>query len=274
MPRRRALHVMGASLLAIMVPGVRPSMARAAPAAQPPTCGPNRNRCRGATTDGGVIEYYCCPAPAWKLQCGGKSNGYKCVNRCKESAKQFPCESLPDRLGWTNGVCCPRPFYKVCNPKGPECTTCEAMGLKPCGKSGRVCCDPDTQVCRSPNSSPRCVCKVGSTCEAKCCKKSETCQECVWEGNSLATFVNLRRKKCCKKGELCCGGECCEGKTCCGHTCCPSGQFCAASKRGFGLGPDVCCPRERLYKQDGKNACCPVGQIFIDTLGICQGSAP
>lgn len=122
MPRRRALRLLGASLVAATVPGLGPSVSRAARGAATYTCNPNVETCcdedrRVCHKDAPVPlnKGYCCPAPSWRWQCGSSANGYECVDMC--AAKYLtPCTGLrPDKYSGRNGLCCDS-RYTVCDP--------------------------------------------------------------------------------------------------------------------------------------------------------------
>ena len=184
MPRRRAVRVIGASLAAITVPGLRPRMAHAVPSA----CSrrsPNVNVCEKDRYPQ-AAELYCCPPPGPRYGCGDADNGYKCKDRCPpvnpimiggKVINQVFCVSTerapPDSNtpGWpVRYACCPRPDF-ICGDG--ECTlNCKYHFGPSSEQCGKECCNPLAgQTCKNG----RCV-QCSNTCKpthgpAKCCER-------------------------------------------------------------------------------------------------------
>ncbi len=300
MARRGALRLLGASVAAVAVPGLRPRAAAARPTASAP-CGPDRRECQKGAEAG--FEKYCCPAPSWKFFCGSERTGYRCENQCIPPAG-FPCTALirhPE--SGINGVCCDRKLHSHCEPVGKPATCCygqpfkcEPMGQAACRAKGAtaqwapseewkpsccpkafgcggVCCQPPKRCksgrCRCPDGSESCD---GSTC----CPKGKNCATC-YDTTSVGVLkgpvssVGWQRtkvgKKCCAPGQMCCRRTCCRGITCCGDKCCPDKQLCAASVPG---GKDTCCPVNRIMSVPPSNRfrCCPAGTVTTN-FGCC-----
>jgi hypothetical protein len=123
MSRRRALRVLGTTVAAAAVPGLRPSVAGATRRAIGYTCNPNVETCcdkdeRVCHKDAPVPQNkgYCCPAPSWQWWCGDKKNGYKCVDRCGAD-HLFPCTGrFADKSSGVNGLCCDDRIHAACDP--------------------------------------------------------------------------------------------------------------------------------------------------------------
>ncbi len=272
MPRGRLVRVLGASLVAVATPAGMPRRARASLGAAPP-CNPNVETCCDADrrichkdAPVPVNQGYCCKAPAWRFGCGFKGNGYRCVDSCPETARQFPCTSVKDEHGWTNGSCCQRSVSVGCNPDG-SCRSC-GSGEQLCSpyKSGQGrCCDTargercfanlTSTACCGKDQVPviragkpvTCACKrgKGSRCGSDCCGKGETC----CGGN-----------ECCGPRETCCGDHCCPaGRPCCGDlVCCGDGEWCL-HKGGRLFAVPVCKPSCAPGNRCGVGQCCGTG---------------
>src|SRR5262245_3114507 len=85
MPRRRALRVLGTTIVAAAVPAFATRSAGAATVVRP-RCGQDGRVCREFTND-----EYCCGPPSWQFFCGGKKG--QCVNMCN-GPTAFPCTAL------------------------------------------------------------------------------------------------------------------------------------------------------------------------------------
>ena len=250
MARRRAVRVIGSSLVALAVPGVAPRVARGAAAAG---CPRDKNMCPRIVNLGTGPPLPCGP-PARRYGCPNPSDkAGNCVDLCPPT-KGIPCNSSKkDEGGCSYFTCCDRRLYADC--KNEKCVECEdneklcfpadrgkgkcckrERGEKCCFNSTSVaCCGPE-QTCSAanPRQPATCRCKpgTGSKCGSDCCGAGERC--CDGE-------------KCCKTGEECCGGECCTAnESCCGgKTCCATGETCCG-----GL---ACCGRNEwcLHKRTG-----------------------
>jgi hypothetical protein len=273
MPRRRALRVAGAALVASVLPGLRPGGASASP------CGPD-TPCSSICHSGNLIgacgtdTTNSCGQVGCRLE-GCLSPGEKC---CRGGDHPWICNE-EDRCGSVNGphcIACPderkcgteccrstqfcaSPKRQLCCKQGEDAClvpnspqgVCCPPGRKCCfNKAGAECCGGD-QTCKSG----KCVCKQGETCGEHCCKKGETCS----------------KGKCCPKGTVNCGdGECCKSKaTCCGEACCNgAGETCVGGTSGR-----LCCPRSRVSGSGASASCCPAGTVATDA-GCCPPSNP
>ncbi len=242
MPRRGALRLLGASVAALAVPGLRPSTSRAAPARRSATCRPDGRTCqKGAEKN---FEEYCCPSPSWQFLCGRQATGYACVNVCPGPGK-FPCTALiADRYAGKNGVCCDQRLHSGCN-----------QAVK----------DPSGRIVKTSGggSVPQCVpqkpCPDGrDRCKTVCCSKRTECVLEYWETAKQFDSKPKRGRCCSAPARWSCGATCCpEGRKCCGNKCCPSGDVCASI-----LQRDVCCPRDRLLgRYFGTKVCCNKGTV-------------
>jgi hypothetical protein len=286
MPRRRAVRLIGASLIAVAAPGVSPRVARAtliSAAAKCPdgstcnpggVCCPNKDPISGRYVCRARNETCCCGNTACdtaKLRCYCPSPGQGvCAPKC----------ALENGPGWKDcGADCCAP-YMTCG-KDNECHACEDEGKHTCSsydnKSSHRCCNPGRccadmtsteccgpkQTCKpAGRNRVRCKCRVGTDvkCGTDCCDKnsSEFC---------------CGGKTCCdrNKGETCCGGVCCEaGDTCCDGECCDAlteycyvvGNVRGCVKRDKCKPPDTpqcgsyCCgPNMRCTRRKGKAVC-------------------
>lgn len=275
MPRRRALRLLGTSLLVFSVPGMRPRLARAASGSS--KCGYDQRVCREFTD-----QQYCCPRPSWQHFCGRRPR--QCDNICAGET-EFPCTGLlPDRFSGVNGVCCDKKYHSRCRPDNPRdrlsgggsrplCLPCTGVLCGPNKKYGEghpqrwTCCEKQN-VCRMLplGKGFACKCADGSTsCDGSdCCKKPKACKQCVDADSSSLTLTGTA--KCCRKDEVCCLNRCCKrDQECCRDKCCPRGTVC-------GLGPggrDVCCPTSRADETGKTTICCPSGTYPIETVGCC-----
>lgn len=272
MPRRRAIGLLGTTLVAVVVPGLRSRAASASMSTRSATCGRDRRTCmKGAEAN---FEVYCCPAPSWQWFCGGQDNSYRCINTCKSGTK-FPCTALiPHRDSGINGVCCDRKLHSGCSRIGPPrqawAPSCCPKGF---GFCGGVCCQPPNRC-----KNGRCKCPNGTeSCDGRsCCKRGQSCKECFSFGTQALPSPNdidgsvVGRRCCPSERPYCCGDTCCKEFGCCGGTCCPfPSRRCARSR-----GRDVCCSRARLTTDGDDWVCCPAGTISDGFGGCCPASAP
>ena len=300
MPRRQAVRLIGTSLAAVAVSGVRLPTGRAAPARRAVKCLADQRTCqKGAEAK---FAEYCCPRPSWQFFCGGQDNGYKCINQCKGPAN-FPCTALiADRDAGRNGVCCDITIHSGCNQatKYPDDLTCPKPfpGKKPDPK-----CLPGTRDPRAGTlyrtsgggSVPQCTFCAGTMCENErldpadpsrwvCCIEPSRCDQgvCRCKNGRYATrclsvgtravfdpeidFTIIGHKCCPEDARYCCGSTCCKTPGCCGTKCCPD----STSHRALSRGRKVCCPRERITSTGGGSfVCCPVGTVANPSTGGC-----
>lgn len=257
MPRRRALRLLGTTLVAVVVPGLGPKGARAG-VRRSAKCGPDQRVCREFTQ-----EEYCCPRPSWQFFCGSKRG--QCLNTCTGGTK-FPCTALIEHPeSGINGLCCDRRLHSRCNPVGraptrwkPECVPCLGTACGPNRKYGEghpqrwTCCTKPNVcrkgVCRCPDGKLSC----GGT---DCCKRSKVCKQCADADSGEVRVTGT--VKCCGRDEFCCVDKCCDQRgACCNGKCCPPGTQCAR-KGGFSV--DACCPQSRVFAGPDRNYCCPPG---------------
>jgi hypothetical protein len=212
MPRRRAVRVIGASLVALAIPGVAPRVARGTASAG---CPGDRRMCPTVVSGASGPDLPCGP-PARRYGCPNPfDKAGRCVDLCP-ATKGIPCNSSKkDPDGCSMFQCCDRRFYVGC--KSEKCQECEDnetlcfpadRGKGKCCKRGERCCFNGTsaaccgsdQSCdaATPGKQATCRCKPGQgqTCGSDCCRDGATCCD-----GAL----------CCEKGDLCCGGECCDG---------------------------------------------------------------
>jgi len=279
MPRRRALRVVGVTLATFAVPGIRPRGAGAqSGVCTKSTCGTDQRCCTRVT--GAGLETYCCPRPSWQFQCGGQSNGYRCINTCT-GTKKFACTAaIAHPASGINGVCCDRRYHSGCVRIGrpaerrPDGTRAPSEEWKPscCPKGpgfgfcGGLCCEPPN---RSRNGVCRCPDGTASLDGRKCCKRGEHAAECFSAGTAfieLATTMDasLVGRKCCPAAKpSCCGTACCAEFGCCGDRCCSHKTSRCASWKG----KKTCCPKRRVTNVRDEQICCPAGTISV-TLGF------
>lgn len=291
--RRRAVRVVGATLIAATIPGVSPRVARAqSGTCVKTTCGKDQ-RCCHKVGASGSIETYCCPRPSWQFQCGGQDNGYRCINTCR-GGTTFPCTAaIAHAESGINGVCCDRRYHSGCvrigrpAEKRPDGTRAPSEEWKPscCPKGpgfgfcGGVCCEPPNRcrdgVCRCPDGTR-------SLDGRRCCKRSEHTAECVSAGTRFIELdttmdASLVGRKCCPAGKpYCCGTTCCAKFGCCDTKCCSHKTSRCASWKG----KKTCCPKRRVtavpitgVAGEFENICCPAGTISI-TLGSAACCPP
>ena len=268
MPRRRALRIAGAALLASMVPGLRPGGAWA------DGCGPDTHCIDACTADGDIgacgVES---PNACGQIKCaltGCLQAGEKC---CPGPDQPWICNET-DQCGSPNGphcVACPdeRQCGKECCKSDEFCASrnrelCCKKGDNAClvpGAAQGICCPPGKQCCFDQHGAAccganqtckggKCVCKEGVTCGEHCCKTGETCSN----------------GKCCPKGKVNCGdGECCKSSaSCCGETCCTGArETCVSGAKG-----KQCCLRSRIFGSGSSARCCPGGTVATAS-GCC-----
>lgn len=289
MPRRRALRVLGMSVAAVAVPGMRPSLARGARAAAPhctqgaKCCGHDERVC------GRPGKEYCCRAPSWQIHCGAR--GTKCVNTCT-GEDNFPCTALiPHPESGINGVCCDRFLHNLCLPVGRPATccygspiTCKPMGKAQCRRLGP---DPSQERARNDRRPPA-FWAPSEEWKPSCCFAAYTCGGVCCEPPN---FCNNNRRCQCPSG-----GVSCDGRTCCpapkncttcvertslarfdgndvyardvqaGKQCCPAGQRCCRTKccRGNSCCGEKCCKPRQLCARavgGGTDVCCPTRRV-------------
>lgn len=292
MPRRRALRLLGASLVAAAVPLARPGLrqARAARLA-PNACG-----------DPGL-----CPPTGRSMVCGCVVNQFACYKTCCDPTREHCCLFAGEPDGKP-------PCEKACCPLGTECGSGKGGDICVCKtRCGSTCCGPE-EYCA--NFQQQLCCKRGERgCGLECCRPNEECRKIrvgtgskdvctkrcpsnqAWCGKDNCCppkwkCINEQKglckrcwpeeeeceKKCCdRKTTRCCGkaGCCPKNRSCCvtGKTqkCCPAGQKCAIPilAGNIGVVPNtdaVCCPAERLSKSP--TLCCPPGQVALNSPGF------
>jgi hypothetical protein len=279
MPRGRAVRVVGVSLAASIVPGVRSRVARAAPAQV--TCRGDRRTCqKGAEAS---FEKYCCPSPSWRWFCGGQDNGYRCINQCPSGGKTFPCTAaIAHPESGINGVCCDRRLHSGCVPVGPAAEKRPDGSLVPSQTWKPSCCPKgagfgfcNDTCCQAPNRcrSGKCRCPNGAeSCDGrKCCKAGEKCAQCYRFRTNFVSSptgdqgIDIVGRKCCPKQTSCCGETCCKEFGCCGTKCCPHPK-----SRCTRVGAkDVCCPSARATAAAGHWRCCPAGTVASEGISGC-----
>ena len=269
MPRRRAVRLVGASLVALSVPGMRPRSIRSAHRGPPgvDTCATNERTC--LKDIGAEPREYCCPAPAWNRVCGTRKNGYACKKVCQETKKQFPCETLPDKYGWTNGVCCIRKFGNACDPRGPRSIFKCKKGTEKCRNT---CCPKGTYCCGPKNTGVCCDKKKGSCCnvgargkpEMMCCTEPS---QCATQADRTGTAPRDARQVCCPEDRVVpFGGS---------RTCCPPGYLSLGGKLVQPAGGEggLCCRSDKVCGSGKGRTCCSTGTGTAPELEqICCGS--
>lgn len=260
MPRRRALRVVGTSLVGAMVAGTSPLRASAALGRRSEVCKgkPTKCNCSGAIA-------WCptgCPYDIWKCECQpfGKGVQAVCVSTSTCPEPQRHC-----------GPCCPN--GQRCNTLLGECD-CSGVTDEPCPPYGRTkpkaCCRKGTTCCANNTSSTCCgpdqtcqaagrtkaVCKCkpgkGTPCGTKCCEKGRACcpaptngeLRCCDKGEfctelggccpkSTTICKSARGSDCCRKDETCLKQRgCCQTTRVCGADCCGPGEYCFWKKEG------------------------------------------
>jgi hypothetical protein len=230
MPRRRAVRILGATLVAAAVPGFRPLRAGAAT----PGTVPCQNF-RG--------QVWTCPSRKY-LVCGPSPDN-PCIDECTgpgripcPSASGFDCcmdHALDGSVGCKNAKC------------QITCKGVEKSGSVKLTECGEECCTPQ-QECRNGKCVGKCA-PGRQRCGARCCKKGQTCV----------------KRTCCPNPQTC-GSTCCPAGTKCAfergrRVCCPSGRTVTQQKNGRTY--RFCCPDgtdiTRGPNVFGGEACCSVG---------------
>jgi group XII secretory phospholipase A2 precursor (PLA2G12) len=159
MPRRRAMRLMGATVVAVAVPGMRPRLARGTPRrARSGECGADVRACPRVVQLGSGPDL-CCGSPARRYGCEGTIFEPVCVDLCG-GPNDVPCKSeKKDDDGYSFFHCCKKPDRCVdgecvpsCPPGRVKCRgTCCPAGFKCCPPTKEMpkgrCYDPDKQCC-------------------------------------------------------------------------------------------------------------------------------
>lgn len=292
MPRRRAVRVIGASLVALAVPGVSPRMARAATIGASDDIGPSV--CPGRTRCSTYIDpsnwpkgqkHKCCPYPAQQYRCG---SNWTCIDGCAAAAKAAGgTKGVPtcstEKKGGTDPSsshepkrydCCVFPFHVPdgdgrCLPncewnlnmwagKGHRCgeTCCHSFELCVDGTCRR-CESLGGRSCQPAKKGTTICCAKGTSCcfnatTTACCGPKQTCH-----ASEKDKHGKEKPARCsCDSGNKC-GPDCCKrGETCCGgKECCSNGETCT---------PQGCCPKDRAMcvSPSGKDrVCCGEGEF-------------
>jgi hypothetical protein len=277
MPRRRAVRMIGASIAAVVVPGLGPRVAFGAARSASVTCtppNPYKTQCiyniKDARQPKGVrFEIYCCGPPKWQYECDPDPYKRACINLCPgrnpaTGKSQFPCTAAgPDERGIIPGDCCPRPEFIGCTREGKCIPNCKFFAGPFARQCGSDCCQPG-ELCRNGKCIPcphdSCTTPGGATicCElgTKCCFNNRSAVCCGRD--QVCHAANQKQATCtCKKGTgTKCGSDCCgAGETCCGglgtEQCCKPGETCTS---------EVCCPNDRVCPTGQKEDTCCRGQ--------------
>lgn len=282
MPRRRAVRVIGVSIAAVAVPGMRPRLGRAASTLQADKCpeGSGRRQCWTApdwVPGRPDPQPYCCNYPEQQWVCGDKANGYKCRDTCPPrnpltgdkqeptwSSAKFP-GGRPQRYN-----CCIRPDTI---PREGDCLPNCRLPINGNGVlCGRTCCPPG-QRCKRPSTGECVPCpRRQEACGRTCCKSGQRCRPCFERANdySSSSIEQNGREKCCGPNEKCCRDTCCKFETtCCGGQCCASDTACAARRGRY-----VCCSTARTVLIDDHAFCCPIGTVPVRRKGCCPPGDP
>ena len=265
MPRRRALRLAGAALVAAAVPALRPRSAFAGcgpdtkcsstcllpphiggcGVEEPTGCGSQVN-CR---LSGGcmIAGDTCCRAGV-----GPKEDAWICPKgtECDYSDPSGRrCTTCPKARKCRDGCCKPD---EIC--EDGECVPCP--GPRRCGRGG--CCS-EGAVCRNPKSGLCCdsswkVCEAGRDNPVNCCPPTESC--CI--------NAKTKKAKCCTDTEMCVAGDCIckKGTTPCGTDCCKQGEHCSPGKS-----QGICCPKG---EENSKGKCCPKGKVNCGDDTCCS----
>ena len=236
-PRRRALRMLGVSLAAVVVPGVRPGFAGAATAR-----GADSITCHNLSGS----ESWPCPRRKY-VTCGSTKG--ECIDACTGPGTQ-PCGSGAgydccfDPLGVPGLIACKK---GKCTPTCKGISYGSPVTLTECGDG---CCDPKTERCNLQTSK----------CEKKCPPGQPPCG-----------------RKCCPRNQSCKQGKCCPNGRVCGNKCCGSGFKCAFYSLAVPGNSDTrgCCPEERIVKNGGNRFCCPptAGPAGMFTVAVRGGTA-
>ena len=272
MPRRRAVRLLGVTLVAAVAPGMRAgrAFAQGTPKCVDRTCGANKFSCK-MVVGGGVVHKMCCGPPVNRYFCDGNPNvpdTVKCGDKCPTGE---PCLSKTlDAGGCPNFNCC-NPKTERCARGGCEtCTQAEKCGPKCCPKGSDCCYRPPGASPSRPSKLRRVCCKPPNLCQAgicncpsgdeacdgkRCCTRKERCATC--SGCDEKGCDRFLAYKCCPDAKpRCCGGTCCPDESrCCGTKCCPKDQLCAKSQE---TGKLVCCAEKNVVLSEGASAkvCC------------------
>ena len=277
MPRRRAVRVIGVSLAALAVPGIRPARALARTRAQAAACtngtapNPFQNVCdKNIYNSDHNVETYCCGPPKWRYGCGDPDKG-NCADSCPPRAnlghrvvEQYPCTATkPDAQGQFRGRCCVKPEYNGCSPDGECLPNCPyqyrfggALGPVSCGKTccarHQICENGECTTCESRGKQSCTPAKTGS---AICCAKGTTC----YFNNTTTACCGPKQRGIEQKGKMTCACE--KGGTKCGTDCCGKKESCCN-----GLAKSTCCkPGETCCSGE----CCSGSAICCDD-GCCD----
>jgi hypothetical protein len=245
MPRRRAVRLLGGSMVAALVPAAAPRLALGAPATR-----------RAGECGRGVLG---CPTIV---------QGASGPDKCCGSPYRFVCGGTP--------------AAPTCDPRCPAPSTLCPTGKKDKDDVAieNCCVAPRSIGCCKGECIPNCKLLFGeghTPCCASCCPPGQTCKngECV--APCPAGRVRCGRV-CCKKGETCKKGKCCPTGQGCGSSCCGRGSKCAFATLA-GASQRVCCPENRLVssKIQGKATrfCCPEtgGPASMRTVAVEGGTA-
>ncbi|MCZ7588318.1 MAG: hypothetical protein M5U27_05520 [Gaiella sp.] len=231
MPRRRALRLLGGSLVAATVSGLAPGQLGAAPSR-------SVARRAGSVTCQNVTgtELWTCPTRKY-LTCGTRQG--ECIDHCKGPG-HLPC-------GSGEGFdCCIDPFgrdgFLACR-NGTCVPTCKAIQQTTTEKltaCGEECCFPNEE------------CKSGK-CVRRCAPGTQRCGS-----------------RCCRRGETCRNGKCCPSSRVCGPTCCPAGTKCTFSNgKRFCCPSDRVVTRARAGET--YRFCCPPGTVQVSGGSVLLG---
>jgi hypothetical protein len=150
MPRRRAVRLLGATLAAAAVSGLRPGRLLAQRTRTCDAgCGEDVRACPHLV-QGVPVWDFCCGSPAKRYACGGDYYTPKCIDTCGGS-NDIPCPSTEiDVDGCPKFLCCKRPESIGCEdgdcipnchwPPTPANLASTQCGTKCCPKGG-YCCD-------------------------------------------------------------------------------------------------------------------------------------
>jgi len=238
MPRRRAVRLIGASLVAVAVPGVSPRVSRAMIAAgakcpdgstctdpkAPTCCSEKPSPLSGSYTCRGPTQICCCG----NTQCDAATERCVCpVGHGNPGGQCAPKCALEYGHGWKDcGLdCCPP--YKEC--ENGECVSCEDKGKKTCSsydnKSSHECCARGTECCADMTSTDCCgpkqtckpagrnhvTCKCNRTtdtkCGSDCCKPGQFCLTRLEEVDDFIQVTRTCKPRC--RGTKCGVGICC-----------------------------------------------------------------
>lgn len=141
MPRRRAVRILGVTLVTAAVPGMAPGRAFARPTQRTCDlgCGENVKACPRLVNLAPVWDF-CCGSPAKRYDCVGDLYNPKCRDTCG-GPRDIPCPSNDiDVDGCPKFLCCKRPEFIGCVDGDciPNCNWPQDRGQVACGKS---CCD-------------------------------------------------------------------------------------------------------------------------------------